>query len=72
MRPVSKVPIRAFGGKILGFLETDAQGNQQVREFNGKILGNYDKHCNVTRDFGGRIVSQGNTVIGFLYNNINK
>ena len=66
---ISKEPVRQFGGKIMGFIETDKDGNQQVRDFYGRILGTYDKKMNVTRDFYGRILTQGNTVLGLLYKN---
>ena len=56
---ISKEPIREFNGKIMGFIETDRDGNQQVRDFYGRILGTFDKKMNVTRDFYGRIVAQG-------------
>lgn len=64
---VSKVTIREPSGKILGYIETDKDGNQQVREFSGKILGYYDKRTDMTRDFYGRPKTRGNTVLGFLY-----
>jgi len=67
MRPVRRETIRAFGGKILGYAEFDNEGNEQVRDFYGRIVGTYDKSCDCTRDFYGKIVSQGNTVIGLLY-----
>lgn len=66
---ISKEPIRDFYGKILGWVETDRQGNQQVRDFYGKILGTYNKSQDMTRDFYGRIVSKGNTVVGLIYKN---
>ena len=69
MIPITKEPIRKLGGAIIGYVETDKQGNKQVRDFYGKILGYYDKKTNTTRDFYGRIISQGDTVIGFLYKN---
>ena len=72
MKPIRKDTIRMFGGKILGYVETDAEGNQQVRNFGGKILGTYDKRCDVTRDFSGRKITQGNTVLGFLYQDLDK
>lgn len=72
MIPISKTPIRKFGGAILGWIEEDKEGNQQVRAFSGHILGTYDKRCNVTRDFSGRILTQGNTVLGLLYQNLEK
>lgn len=58
-RIVDKQVIREFSGKIIGWIETDDEGNRIVREFSGKILGKYDKKFNVTRDFFGRIISKG-------------
>lgn len=51
--------IRDFGGRIVGYIETDGQGNKTVRDFSRIILGTYDKRNNVTRDFYGRIVAKG-------------
>lgn len=67
MIAISKVAIREFSGKIIGWLETDKDGNQQVRAFSGKILGRYDKQLDCTRDFYGKILTKGNTVSGLLY-----
>lgn len=67
MIAISKEPIRQFGGKIIGWIETDKDGNQQIRDFYGRILGKYDKSLNVTRDFYGRILTKGNTVAGLVY-----
>ena len=64
---VSKDAIREFSGKIIGWVETDSSGNKQVRDFSGRILGTYDKRFDVTREFSGRIISQGDTSIGLLY-----
>lgn len=70
MQAISKEPIRQQSGKIIGFIETDKDGNQQVRDFAGRILGYYDKKTNTSRDFYGRPKTRGNTIIGFLYKNI--
>lgn len=51
--------IRDFYGKIIGYIETDAQGNKIIRDFYRKILGRYDKKHNVTRDFYNRIIARG-------------
>lgn len=67
MLPVKRIEIRSFGGKILGYVEEDKDGNQQCKSFGGKILGYYDASSDTTREFGGRVVSRGNTVVGFLY-----
>lgn len=68
MNAVSREPVREFGGKIIGWVETDAQGNQEVRNFNGTIIARYDSKINVTRDFYNRILTQGNTAMGQLFN----
>lgn len=51
--------IRDFSGRIVGYIETDAQGNKTVRDFYRVILGKYDKRNNVTRDFYGRVIARG-------------
>ena len=72
MIAVSKVPVRDISGRIIGFIETDKDGNKQVRNFYGRILGTYDKRIDVTRDFYGKIITRGDSVIGFLYDEKNK
>lgn len=67
MIAVNKVAVRRASGRIIGFIETDKDGNKQARNFYGRILGTYDKRLNVTRDFYGRIVTRGDSVIGFIY-----
>ena len=52
-------PVRDFSGRIIAFEEHLPNGDIQVRAFSGMILGRYDKACNVTRDFYGRILAQG-------------
>lgn len=67
MKVTNRIAIRDIGGKILGFIEEDKDGNQQCRAFTGQILGFYDKNQDVTREFSGKIVTRGNSCIGFLY-----
>jgi hypothetical protein len=43
MKAISKEAVRVFSGKIIGYIETDKNGNQQARDFYGKILGTFDK-----------------------------
>ena len=62
----TKVPIREFRGKILGWIEDDGQGNQQIRDFVGHILGSYRKSEDKARDFYGRIVGSGNLLTMLL------
>lgn len=51
--------IRDFYNRILGYIETDKDGNKTVRDFYRKILGRYDKKHDVTRDFYNRIIGKG-------------
>lgn len=51
--------IKDFYGKIIGYIETDANGNKTVYDFYRRILGYYNKQLNVTQDFYKRIVARG-------------
>lgn len=51
--------IREFSGRIIAYIETKPNGDKVVRAFSRKILGYYYKSRNVTTDFYGRIVAQG-------------
>ena len=51
--------LRDFYGRIIGYIETDNQGNRTIRDKYRKILGYYDKKSNVTRDFYKRIIAKG-------------
>lgn len=66
---MNKETIRDFYGKILGTIETDAQGNKTVRDFYGRILGWYRKTDNLTKNFYGKIIAKGDVAVGLLYNN---
>ena len=46
-------PIRDFSGKIISWVEKQANGDIVVRDFYGRIQGKYDAQFNATRDFGG-------------------
>lgn len=58
--------VRDFYGKIIGSIETS--GTKQIaRDFYGRIVGRYDSSDNKTRDFYGRILTSGNTLMGLLF-----
>ena len=62
---MSTETIRNFSGQILGTLED--QGSKIVaRDFYGVNLGSYDKNDDKTRDFYGRIVSNGNILAALI------
>lgn len=56
---MGKEAVRDFSGKIIAWTEEKSNGDIEVRDFYGRILGKYDAQCDVTRDFYGRIVARG-------------
>lgn len=56
---VDRQSVKDFQGHIIGWIETDENGNRTVRDFYRRVLGKYDKKNNVTRDFYGKIVARG-------------
>ena len=62
---MSRVLLRDKGGKIIGDLKTEPNGDKVLRDGQGYILGTYKKSTNLTKDFQGYIVGQGD-VLGML------
>ena len=48
---MAREAIKAYNGRIIGWIDTDGVGHPEVR------------------DFYGRILTKGNTVVGLVYNN---
>lgn len=59
--------IRDVNGKIVGYIDTDAQGNKVIKNFYRIIKGYYNAKDNVTRDFYRRIVAHGDVSASLLY-----
>ena len=58
--------------KILGIIKTESNGDQTAIDFaTRKILGFYRASRDVTTDFIGRILTNGNTVVSLIYKNNN-
>ena len=51
--------IRNFQGVIIGKIIEKPNGDKEVRDFYGVILGRYDKFTDTTRDFYGRVIARG-------------
>lgn len=64
---MSRETIKDFYGKVLGFVDTDANGDKIAKDFYGKIVGRYKKSSNTTYDFYGRIVARGDAIVGTIY-----
>lgn len=69
---MSRETIKDFYGKVLGFVDTEANGDKIARDFYGKIVGRYKKSSNTTYDFYGKIVARGDAVVGTIYSANNK
>ena len=65
---MDKIAIRDYWGQILGWIETEKNGNKIARDYWGRILGKYIKNSDYTCDYWGKIVSRGDTVVNFIYN----
>ena len=59
--------IREIDGKRIGTIEEDSSGNKIARDFYGRILGKYNKKSNITYDFYGRKLSQGDITTSLIW-----
>ena len=55
----NRLTIKDWTGKIIGYIETQSNGDKVVKDFYQRILGRYDESMDVTKDFYGRIVAKG-------------
>ena len=60
-------PIKNFNREIIGWLETDASGNQLAKDFYNILLGRYNAKTNITTNFYGQVVGVGNHLLGLIY-----
>ena len=58
--------IKDYSGKIIGWVETQSNGNKILRDFPGRILGKYVRNIDATLDFNGRKVAQGDCLMMLL------
>ena len=61
-----KETISTFSGQIKGFIETHPNGDKTVTDFCGRVLGYYKKSRNVTTDFYGRVIANGDWSAGLI------
>ena len=65
----TKLVIREFSGKIIGYIHIAENGDKTVKAFSGKILGYYDASRDVTTNFAGKILYQGDASSALLFDN---
>lgn len=66
----TKLVIREFSGKIIGYIYVDETGKKTVKEFSGKIVGYYYPDRDVTTDFSGKIVARGDASSALLFDGL--
>ena len=59
---MEKMTIRDKSRLIIGYIETDSNGDRTARDFAGRIVGRYIKSRDVTTDFSGRTLWYGDMV----------
>ena len=68
----NRILIKAWDGKILGFIDTQPNGDKIVRDFYLRILGKYNKSLDATQDFYGHIIAKGDQSSMLIGMNVNK
>ena len=53
-------PIRDRAGNVVGSIETEANGDQVLRNAQNEVRGYYEAQADVTRDADRNIVAKGN------------
>ena len=65
---MSRETIKNYSGQIIAYIDTDSNGVQTLKTYIGTILGYYKPDRNITQNYSGTILSQGNT-LGMLIPN---
>lgn len=63
---MKETELRDLYGRIIGRIEFKDNGDKTLRDFYGRILGYYIKQQNVTKDFYGRVIAQGDCLTMLL------
>ena len=66
---MKREPIKEWSGRIIGWIETESNGDKRITYFSGRILGFYKANYDQTTDFYGRIIGRGDQLMTLLNNN---
>ena len=58
--------LRDFYYKVIGYIDTDENGVQWLRDPQYRVLGKYEPTTNLTRDFYGVVIGHGNILTTLL------
>lgn len=59
-------PIKDFYNRIIGYIETKANGDKIGYDFYLRIVGYYEKSSNLTKDFYRRVVGKGDMLTALI------
>lgn len=61
---MERTKVQDWTGKIIGFIEYDPiTGNETLKDFSGKIKGKPNAQLDITTDFYGRRIAQGDQLM---------
>lgn len=63
----SSTVLRSASGKLIGSIETNSIGTQELRDSNRRLIGTYNPSTNQTKDSSGRLVGSGNLLTSLLH-----
>lgn len=62
-----KENIKDFYGRVIGTIETKSNGDKIIKDFYGRVKGTYIKKYDLTKDFYGRPIGNGDQLMSLLY-----
>jgi len=61
---IERIKVQDWTGKIIGFILLDTStGNKKITNFSGEIKGKYDAKLDITTDFYGRKIANGDQLM---------
>ena len=57
---MEEITIRDFNNRIIGYIQTQQNGDAKIYDFYRRLLGTYNKALDITKDFYGRPIAKGN------------
>lgn len=59
--------IKDRNGKVLGYIDTDSNGNKVAKTRDGKVVGYYKEKFGTTTDASGKVISRSDTVVSLIF-----
>lgn len=58
--------IKDYYGRIIGYVQTQPNGDKIGKDFYRRVVGYYDKRTNTTKDFYRRVVARGDALVSLI------